>query len=199
MRKLPRTPKIEQHERFEEFKRLLLDPNSPSGTQRMIAKTVGVTEQAISQYKRSLLQQVKEAVQKKIEKRKHEGLIEDYAELEINEVERLAKNIARLEEIIGPLHSIVAEMVQKLSGETYYNLDVGMVHLIRGLLVDSTKMLETSKKVKGELAPEIQISLQINEFKTQVLQLNEFVFELLKAQPELLDKYEAFVVEKKDA
>ena len=195
---MPRIPKIEQHKDYEKFKRVLLDPNSPPGMQRDIAKKVGVTEQAISQYKAKLLKQVKEKAQTMIEARKHNGIIKEYAELEIDEIQMLATNIARIEEIVGPLHSLVADMVKNLTAKNYYQLDVGMVHLIRGLLVDSTKLLEVSKKVKGELQPEIQINLQFNEIRTQVIQLNDFIFQLLKEKPELLDKYEAYVVEQKN-
>lgn len=194
---MPRIPKIEQHEDYENLKRQLLDPNSAPGIQREIAKKVGVTEQAISQYKAKLLKQVREKAQTMIEAKKHEGMIEEFAEIEINEIQRLATNISRIEEIVGPLHSLVAEMVKSITAENYYKLNVGMVQLIRGLLVDSTKMLEISKKVKGELQPEIQINLQFNEFKTQVLQLNEFVFTILKDKPELLEQYEQFVEGKK--
>lgn len=195
---MPRVSKIEQHEDYETFKRALLDPESPPGTQRKIAKAVGVTEQAISQYKAQLKRQIQSKAQKLMEERKHEGMIQEFAEIEIDEIQRLATNISRIEEIVGPLHSLVAEMVKNLTAQNYYQLDVGMVQLIRGLLVDSTKMLETSKKVKGELQPEIQINLQFNEFKTQVLQLNEFVFHLLKDKPELLDQYETYVGEQKN-
>lgn len=195
---MPRIPKIEQHKDYEKFKRVLLDPNSPPGMQRDIAKKVGVTEQAISQYKAKLLKQVKEKAQTMIEARKHNGIIKEYAELEIDEIQMLANNIARIEEIVGPLHSLVADMVKNLTAKNYYQLDVGMVNLIRGLLVDSTKLLEVSKKVKGELQPEIQINLQFNEIRTQVIQLNEFIFQLLKEKPELLDQYEAYVVEQKN-
>ena len=81
---MPRIPKIEQHEDYEIFKRQLLDPNSPPGTQRSIAKKVGVTEQAISQYKAGLLKQVKAKAHTMIEARKHEGVIEEFAEIEID-------------------------------------------------------------------------------------------------------------------
>ena len=195
---MPRIPKIEQHEDYEKFKRVLLDPNSPPGMQREIAKKVGVTEQAISQYKAKLLKQVKEKAHTMIEARKHEGIIKEFAEIEIDEIQRLATNIARIEELVGPLHSLVADMIKTIKTDSMYKLDLGMVHLIRGLLVDSTKMLEVSKKVKGELQPEIQINLQFHEIKTQVLQLNEFIFQLLKEDPELLDKYEAYVVTQKN-
>jgi len=195
---MPRIPKIEQHKDYEKFKRQLLDQNSPPGTQRDIARKVGVTEQAISQYKAGLLKKVKEKVQILIAEKKHEGIISEFATIEIDEIERLATNIARIEEIVGPLHSLVAEMVKNLTAKNYYQLDVGMVHLIRGLLVDSTKMLEVSKKVKGELQPEIQINLQFNEIKTQENLINEFIIQLLKEKPELLDQYEAYVVERKN-
>lgn len=197
---MPRPNAFDRHEEGARWKKALLtgkDPHTAQQvTQRYVAKQVGISEQAAGQLKKRFLAEIKKKAAKKLVKQK--DLEEEQADLVLDELQLIQRNIRRLEKVIGPVYSAISMLLENAEPEeVLYGLNRearGHIALLRGLLVDSNKILESYLRVKEELAPEIHAE-EVRKFKQQLTQINTFLFE---EHPDLLDHYETWLKEQRE-
>lgn len=200
---MPRISVFETHAEGDRWKTALIkgvDPKTGERvTQRQVAKQLGITEQAVGQHKKNFLEEIKQqAAIKKLQSEGKQTIIEEEAEIMLDEMKLIEKNIVRLETVIGPVYSAIRVLLQSV--ESPNEILFGMspqarsnIALLRGLLVDSNRLLESLLRVKADIAPEVYAE-ERKQFLAQIKQINDFLFE---QNPELLDAYETWLKEQK--
>lgn len=200
---MPRPNIFEVHKEGERWKKALLDGVDPvtgdAVTQRYIAAQLGITEQAVGQHKRNLTKAVKEKAAQKLVEKPQVDLIDAQAELVLDEMELIQKNIVRLEKVIGPVYTAISVLLKNVQDpeEIFHGMTPharSNIALLRGLLVDSNKLLESLLRMKADIAPEVYAE-ERKAFLNQIQQINDFLFE---NNPELLDQYEEWLTKKKE-